>query len=79
MLFNMIQRKPKPIMLEDVQRLVIKDGDIVVLKHARMLTDEACNRLKQIVDSQLKPIYPNIKVLVLEEGMDIGVLTKDAL
>jgi hypothetical protein len=62
-------------MIEKMQKLGIKDGDIVVLKHPGRLTEAAVKGIKEslgfLKDWKIK------KVVVLEEGMDIGVLTHE--
>jgi hypothetical protein len=59
--------------LQSMQKLEIKDGDIIVLRHPRYLKN--ANQLKEIVEEIMKNYSYNIHVMVLEEGMEIGVLT----
>ena len=58
--------------LGDVQRLVLQEGDIVVLKIPGPISEDWANRLREEMESQL----PGHKVLVLGDGLEIGVLTK---
>jgi hypothetical protein len=56
--------------LGDVQRLSLQPGDIIVLRHPLRLTAPAIARVRE----DMLLVAPYNKVLVLEEGMDIGVL-----
>lgn len=49
--------------------LKIEPGDIVVLKHPHRLSFEAHERLRKVFKDLV-----NAKVIILEDGMDIGVL-----
>jgi hypothetical protein len=60
--------------LGDVQRLALQPGDIVVLKFAGAISAETHCRLKAMVKNEL----PGHKVLILDSGMEIGVLGKAA-
>jgi hypothetical protein len=62
----------QPIMLSDVKRLVVHKGDTIVLKSNEKLSPEALEYLK----NQMKSIYPSHQTLILDEGVDIGVLGK---
>ncbi len=66
------------IFLDEVSKLNIKNGDILVFKHPGIISCEAEKR----ITTKLKIIlekggFKNIEVIVLTNGADIGVLTKE--
>jgi hypothetical protein len=70
----MADKKLKPIMLSDVKRIVLNDGDTVVLYAKEHITIEQYESLKETWGPILKE--HNVKVVLLDNGMDIGVLGK---
>lgn len=56
--------------LGDVERLVLNPGDTIVIKTAAHLTREHAKCLRAHVES----VVPGHRVLVLTDGMEIGVL-----
>lgn len=60
--------------LGDVQRLVLNEGDILVLNCDRELTMDMAERLRAMLIEQI----PGHQVLVLCKGLTIGVLGKEA-
>ena len=65
--------------LEDMQRLEVKDGDVIVLRHPMRLSADDIVRLQTFFGDILDSASYKLKVLVLDEGMGIGVLGKSAL
>ena len=63
------------MVLESMQKLDVKDGDVVVIKHPGILKDPA--RLRETVEGYLLKFGFKVQVMVLEEGVDIGVLRKE--
>jgi hypothetical protein len=59
--------------LEAMQVLELKPGDIIVLKHGGRLPEIAHRRIRE----SFQHIAPFHKVIILEEGMEIGVLRED--
>lgn len=59
--------------LGDVQRLVLREGDIVVLKYAGSLSQEQADRITAEASKKI----PGHKIMVLTDGIDIGVLAKE--
>ncbi len=57
--------------LGDLQRLEMKPGEVLVLKCQDRLPLAAVERIKAHFTNEL----PGVKVLVLDGGMDIGVLS----
>ena len=64
--------------LQSMQKLDIRNGDIIVLNCPGRLSEEAAARLR----SFFRPIldecgFKNTKIVVLEEDIKIGILRKD--
>ena len=64
------------ILLEAMQKLEIKDGDIVVFKSQKILSQIAINNIKNSMAKIFKDLALQCKSIILEEGMDIGVISK---
>lgn len=62
--------------LQSMQKLELKEGDIIVLRHPYKLSEETIVNLKSQIQLIIKSAGFNVKIMVLEEGMDIGVLRK---
>jgi hypothetical protein len=60
--------------LGDVQKLSLNEGDILVLSSDQHLREETAERLRQHLEREI----PGHKVLILGEGLKLGVLSKDA-
>ena len=61
--------------LGDLQRVELKPGDLLVLKHPARLSAVAAQRLSE----KLREVLPaGTHVAVLEEGLEIGVLGPEA-
>lgn len=54
----------------EVERLVLKPGDILVLKCPNLLTAEEFDE----ISARFKAKFPDTKVMVVEGGADIAVL-----
>lgn len=70
------QQKTEEInFIKSMQVLTLKEGDILVLKTLALLSDSNIKRINSIIDEYLPPnLVGKVKLMVLEEGMDIGVL-----
>ena len=70
------QQKTEEInFIKSMQVLTLKEGDILVLKTLALLSDSSIKRINSIIDEYLPPnLVGKVKLMVLEEGMDIGVL-----
>ena len=66
------EKKEKPIMLSDVKRIVLNDGDIIVIRCKKILTEQAIKNIRDVVERTIL----GHKVIILEEDMDIGVIGK---
>ena len=64
---------PEVRYLGDVQRLALKPGDTIVLQSDQEISDETAVRLRNYVEQFL----PGHKVLVLGDGLKIGVLVAE--
>lgn len=62
--------------LQSMQKLEVKDGDIVVLRHPGKLSKTTIDAIKSAVQAMIKEYGFNVHVMVFEEGMKIGVLSK---
>jgi len=63
--------------LQLMQKLEIKDGDVIVLKCKQKITNEAAKHMRESYQTAMEGFsIKDIKVLILEEGIDIGVITK---
>jgi hypothetical protein len=61
----------QPVWLGDVGVLDVRDGDVIVLRVEGRMTIERMDYLSQKIKSV---INKRVKVLVLDDGMDIGVV-----
>lgn len=61
--------------LQPMQKLEVNDGDIVVIHHSLLLAKEYRGNLKNYVEKLFTQFGIKVHVMVLEEGMDIGILT----
>jgi len=68
------KRKPESPteLLKDMQVLKLGPGDVIVLKSAITLRDKA---IKLILES-MKTLFPDNHCVILEEGLEIGVISK---
>ncbi len=57
----------------EFQRVTIGEDDTIVLMHPRRLSEKALRHLEQSTRRQ----FPGRKIMILEEGMKIGVLGKE--
>lgn len=62
--------QPEIRYLGDVQRLALKPGDVVVLKTPRLINREQARCLQERAELEL----PGHKILVLFDGIEIGIL-----
>ena len=73
-----IEDEPPRVTLDDViegvATLTLKPGDILVLRHPRILSVEAMHRLATDVQRHLPA---DVKVLVLEDGMTVARITRE--
>lgn len=63
-------------MLKTMQRLDVKDGDILVLSSPIVLSNLARERLKESLTKIMGEYGFKIHTLILEQNMNIGVLRK---
>jgi hypothetical protein len=62
------------IKMMDMQVLSLQPGDKVVLRYASCMRAEQYARIKQ----EMEKVVPGHQVLILENGMEIGVLRDDS-
>ncbi|MCE5211994.1 MAG: hypothetical protein LLG40_10605 [Deltaproteobacteria bacterium] len=63
--------------LKNMQKLEVKDGDIVVMKSPYKLSQSVADNLRAAVQELIKDYGFNVHVMVLEQDMEIGILTKE--
>lgn len=74
---SVCKSKLEPDWLKHWQRLDVKAGDIIVLRHPAVLSSSTAANIKAVVIDTLKPLGKDVRVLILEENMEIGVLRKE--
>ena len=62
--------------LQSMQKLDVKDGDIVVIRHPNILSADAFNHYRGAVKEILKKYRYDVNVMIFEEGAEIGILRK---
>jgi hypothetical protein len=70
---NYVERKDPMLEIQAIKRLRLRPGDIIVLKTQKVLSHNAFENIRSVVADN----FPGHKVLVLEEGMDIEVISKE--
>jgi hypothetical protein len=63
--------------LKNMQKLEIKDGDILVIKTAYKISQNAADNLRAAVQGLIKDYGFHVHVMVFEENTEIGILTKE--
>jgi hypothetical protein len=58
-----------------IARLALRPGDILVLKPRRPLSKTARDHIKQC----FKRVAPGAKCLVLQDGMELAILTREEI
>ena len=65
------------VYVEHLKALPIKDGDMLVFKYPKVLSDDAKRNIVRGLRETVNDLgFKNVKVLILEEGADLGVITK---
>jgi len=63
--------------IQSMQKLDIKDGDLIVLKYPGILPAKTSISIRESLQEALRKWgYNGLKVILLEDGMDIGVFKK---
>ncbi|MFA5458387.1 MAG: hypothetical protein WC261_12235 [Synergistaceae bacterium] len=65
--------------LQSMQKLDVKDGDIVVLRCRQKLSTETYKHLKAALQEIIKGFGFDVHVMLLEDGMEIGAVRKEDL
>lgn len=69
------QKKVQPLtFLGDLAKIDVKPGDVFVVMPKRQISEATANALSQVWEENFGPECP---LVVLEEGMRIGVLSPD--
>ena len=69
------QPERRVIFLNEVRRLVLKDGDVLVFKHPGTLPERAYESISKTARNLFGD---KVQFAILEEGMEIEVIGKDA-
>lgn len=62
----------EPIMLKSMSVLRLEPGDALVFKLDRIVSRDTTDHIQEVVSS----IWPGTRALILEAGMDIGVVRR---
>ena len=65
--------------LQSMQKLDVKDGDIVIFRYPHVMRYDAHKNLRDALKETLKNFGYDVHVMVLEDGLEIGVLRKEGL
>lgn len=68
------KQKEQVDLLCSIQKLDVKDGDVIVLMTDRVLSKVTVENIKGAVKESLKKSGFDVNVLILEEGLKIGIL-----
>jgi hypothetical protein len=71
-----IRRDPKVDFIQAMQVLRLEKDDIVVMKSPDTLSEAV---VRNIIETVKKVLGTGVKVMILEQGMDIGVLHKEPI
>lgn len=61
----------------EIKREEIKDGDLVIVKSNRYLSSTDIDRIKGMLKRRLMTDYPNIKIMILDEGIDLEIKSEE--
>ena len=76
-MFNKTKNKspePKIDFIQSLSKLEFKDGDIIVLKTPNRLSKDSREYLEKFIGSISKALPVKVRMIILEDGMDIGIL-----
>lgn len=60
-------------LLSDVKRLNLKENDIIIFRTKTQLSLDAITNIR----ASLQPVFVNHKILILEEGADIELISPE--
>jgi hypothetical protein len=63
--------------LQSMQRLDVKNGDIIVIRYPGVLSTNAKTYFRESVRDILKDYGYDVRVMIFEEGSEIGILRRD--
>lgn len=63
--------------LQSMQKLEIKEGDILVFRYPGVLSPKCIKDLTIMVQKTIKEFGYDVRILVLEGGMEVGTLRKE--
>ena len=64
--------------IKEIKKVVFQKGDVLILRYSGVLSSDACNNLKESCETVLDKVglRNDVAIMVLEENMDISVLTQ---
>lgn len=68
---------PELKMVQSMQKLEVRDGDIIVVRHPLSLEAGTILRMRAVIQEIFMMHGFNIKVVIFDEGMDIGILRRE--
>lgn len=74
MRFPWYKKKPALTFLGDLAKITVAPGDVFVVMPKRQISEETAEALSRVWEANFGPECP---LVVLEEGMRIGVLSPD--
>jgi len=66
--------RPEPCFIESMKILEYKKGDVIVLKYSKPISVDARAYLIEAVKKAIDPEARGVRVMLMDDGMDIGVL-----
>jgi F420-0:gamma-glutamyl ligase-like protein len=63
-------------MLQSMQKLDVKDGDIVVISYPERLTPETMVNIRNAIEGVVRESGRKVSVMVMDSNASIGVLSK---
>ncbi len=63
--------------LEHMQKLELKDGDVLVLGVSGRLSENQMDKIRYSSEFAVKHLGVDVKIMITEEGLQVGVLRKD--
>jgi hypothetical protein len=76
---EVIAEKRPEFLIDSIVKLAPKNGDIFILKTDRVLRPESLQNLRQAVKEMLHEWGFDVHVMILEEGTEISVMTKEEM
>ena len=74
---SLVESLPKKIKAKDVQLLKIEDGDMVIISHPMILSNDALDRVCREIEKIIKEYSgKSVRVVLFEEGMIVNAVLR---